>query len=121
MAVPAVTFRNALGRRGAAAAGPDGTGCAGGYFSYPGISVHAPSPGGYPGPFSAVSQSTAIYAGWCAACGNATAVPWDLATRGGAILCQEGDIACLTVATARASRGTVFRDSSRAAPAVRAR
>jgi hypothetical protein len=73
-----------------------------GYFSYPGVTVHAPAPGGYPGPFSALSESTAIYAGWCAACSNATAVSWDLAARGGAILHREGDVGGLTIAQAAA-------------------
>lgn len=44
-----------------------------------------------------MSQSTAIYVGWCAACSNTSAVPWDLATRSGA-LHHEGDIAGLAVA-----------------------
>lgn len=73
-----------------------------GYFSYPGISVHAPAPGDYPGPFSAISPSTAIYAGWCPACGTTTQVPWDLATRGGTVLRRDGDVAGLTLAYAAA-------------------
>lgn len=73
-----------------------------GYFSYPGITVPAPAPGSYPGPFSAVSASTAIYIGWCAACSNATAVPWDLATGGGAVLRREGIVGGLTLPHAAA-------------------
>jgi hypothetical protein len=73
-----------------------------GYFSYPGISVHASAPGGYPGPFSAISPSMAIYASWCPACGTTTQVPWDLATRGGTVLHREGDVTGLTLAYAAA-------------------
>jgi len=73
-----------------------------GYFRYPGTTVHAPAPASYPGPFSAVSASTAIYIGWCAACSNATAVPWDLATRGGSVLHRDGIIGGLTLPHAAA-------------------
>ena len=85
-------------------ASPDGTVpiFAEGYFPYPGITVHAPAPAGYPGPFSAVSASTAIYVGWCAACGNATAAPWELAARGGRVLHRGGAIGGLTLPHAAA-------------------
>lgn len=73
-----------------------------GYFPYPGVIVHAPSPGGYPGPFSAISASTAIYIGWCAACSGPIALPWDLATRNGAVLRREGILGGLTLAHAAA-------------------
>lgn len=67
-------------------------------FPYTGVMVHVPSPGSYPGPFSAISASSALYIGWCAACSGPTALPWDLASHGGASLHREGSIGGLTLA-----------------------
>jgi photosystem II stability/assembly factor-like uncharacterized protein len=65
------------------------------YFPHPGVRVAADSPGSYPGPFSAISPSAAVYIGWCPACaGTATAptAPWDLVTGSGALLTPEGTV-----------------------------
>lgn len=49
-------------------------------------------------------NTTAIFIGWCAACSSATAVPWDLATRGGDVLHREGAVGGLTLPHAAAFR-----------------
>jgi photosystem II stability/assembly factor-like uncharacterized protein len=72
------------------------------YFPYPGINVHVSSPGSYPGPFSAISATTAAYIDWCPACGTNTMVPWDLASHSGAALRRESSVGGLTMAHAAA-------------------
>jgi photosystem II stability/assembly factor-like uncharacterized protein len=70
--------------------------------------VRTESPGGYPGPFSAISRSQAAYIGWCPPCtapgspGLAGPAPLDIARRGGALLIRRGRIAGLTQATGAA-------------------
>jgi photosystem II stability/assembly factor-like uncharacterized protein len=81
-------------------AGPDGTTAifAEQYFRNPGAIPRVSSPGSYAGPFSVISAEVAAFIDGCPACGNGTA-PWDLATRGGAMLRREGNVGGLTIAT----------------------
>jgi hypothetical protein len=73
-----------------------------GYFSYPGVTVTAPSPAGYPGPFSPVSASTAVFIGWCPVCSVTSSTRWELATQAGAGLRREPAIGPLSTPHAAA-------------------
>jgi hypothetical protein len=65
------------------------------YFQTAGSGPSRPSPGSDPGPFSVIDSSAAAFIDACTACGPGTA-PWDLATRSGAALTQEGNVAQIT-------------------------
>jgi photosystem II stability/assembly factor-like uncharacterized protein len=75
-------------------AGPDGTApiFAEQYFPNPGMGVRANSPGGYAGPFSAISPSMAVFIDGCPACDGAGTAPWDLVTGSGAVLTPKGNV-----------------------------
>jgi photosystem II stability/assembly factor-like uncharacterized protein len=80
------------------------------YTTGPGLRkrVRAESPGSYPGPFSAISRTEAVFIGWCPACSAPASprllgpAPLDIALRGGAVLLRRGRIAGLSQATATA-------------------
>jgi photosystem II stability/assembly factor-like uncharacterized protein len=65
---------------------------AGQFFLHLGIHVTAGPPGGYAGPFSAISPSAAAFVGWCPGCGGVGTASWDLATDSGASLVREGNV-----------------------------
>ena len=58
---------------------------------FPGPNPPGRAPGSYPGPFSALGPSTAVFIDYCPACGFGTA-PWDLATGSGATLTVKGNV-----------------------------
>jgi Photosynthesis system II assembly factor YCF48 len=70
--------------------------------------VPAPSPGVYPGPFSAISPDQAVFIGSCPPCSAPASprllgpVPMDVALHGGAVLLRRGRIGQLSQATGAA-------------------
>jgi len=62
---------------------------------FPGPNPPGRAPGSYPGPFSALSPSAAVFIDYCPACGPGTA-PWDLATGSGATLTVKGNVGKIT-------------------------
>jgi len=58
---------------------------------FPGPNPPGRAPGSYPGPFSALGPSAAVFIDFCPACGPGTA-PWDLATSSGATLTVKGNV-----------------------------
>ena len=78
------------------------------YFPHPSARTRAESPSSYPGPFSAVSPSRAVFLGWCPVC-SATSrppeqrpVPEEVALDGGATLLRGRFVAGLARATGAA-------------------
>lgn len=65
------------------------------YFQGQGGKLTVPSPGAEPGPFSAISSSTAAFIDFCPACGYGTA-PWDIAANGGATMIKKGNVGGIT-------------------------
>ena len=63
---------------------------------FPGPNPPGRAPGSYPGPFSAVSPSAAVFIDFCPACGPGTA-PWDVATGSGAALTVKGNVGQVNV------------------------
>ncbi len=78
------------------------------YFPHPSVRVRAESPSSYPGPFSAISPSEAVFVGWCPVCAPASKspeqrpAPVDIALDGGARLIRGRSVAGLTRATGAA-------------------
>jgi len=62
---------------------------------FPGPNPPGRAPGSYPGPFSALSPSAAVFIDYCPACGPGTA-PWDVATGSGATLTVKGNVGKIT-------------------------
>jgi photosystem II stability/assembly factor-like uncharacterized protein len=58
---------------------------------FPGPNPPGRAPGSYPGPFSALGPSAAVFIDYCPACGPGTA-PWDVATGSGATLAVKGNV-----------------------------
>lgn len=67
------------------------------YFPHPGVHTDVESPGGYSGPFSAVSPSTAFFVDYCPACGSGTA-PLAVTYDAGRTLVRRGDVPGLSQA-----------------------
>jgi hypothetical protein len=63
---------------------------------FPGPKAPGQAPGSYPGPFSALGPSTAVFIDFCPACGPGTA-PWDLATSSGTTLTVKGNVGQVNV------------------------
>ena len=63
---------------------------------FPGPNPPGRAPGSYPGPFSALGPSAAVFIDFCPACGPGTA-PWDLATGSGATLTVKGNVGQVNV------------------------
>jgi photosystem II stability/assembly factor-like uncharacterized protein len=61
------------------------------YFPHTGVRVGVASPGSYPGPFSAISPSAAVFIDWCPACGAGT-TPWALVSGSGASLARSAGL-----------------------------
>lgn len=63
---------------------------------FPGPNPPGRAPGSYPGPFSALSPSAAVFIDFCPACGPGTA-PWDVASGSGATLTVKGNVGKVNV------------------------
>lgn len=63
---------------------------------FPGPNPPGRAPGSYPGPFSALSPSAAVFIDYCPACGPGTA-PWEVAAGSGATLTVKGNIGKVNV------------------------
>ena len=78
------------------------------FFPHAGVRVKAEAPGPYPGPFSAISPTQAVFIGYCAPCSVRGApqlqgtAPMDIATNGGAMLVARGPIPHLAQANGAA-------------------
>ena len=68
------------------------------YFPHPGSRVSAQSPGAYPGPFSAISGSSAAFIDHCPACNLGTA-PIAIADDGGLALYRPGNVGAINFPT----------------------
>lgn len=78
------------------------------YFPHPSVRTRAEAPSAYPGPFSAISPSQAVFLGWCPVCTLTSRppeqrpAPMDIALHGGTRLVPGRSVAGLTRATGAA-------------------